>query len=118
MAGLAAAISGVAQPQPNGLYRRIVQTKAVLPAIRIGEVRVIENIEELGAELQAHGFSKVEVLAQREIEILEPGILKHVPSHVSELTERRRHHNGITVGVAAKKGERFGRCARRATIHS
>ena len=82
--------------------RRIIQTKSILTAVRVSKVRMVENIEELDAALQPHGFSKVEILRQREIEILEAGVLEHVPAHVSELAEWRRDHDRIAVGVAAK----------------
>ena len=40
----------------------IIQAKPVLTAIRIREVRVVEDVEELRAELQPHGFSNVKIL--------------------------------------------------------
>lgn len=86
--------------------RRIIQAKSILTAVRVSEVRMVENIEELGAGLESHGFSKVEILGQREIEISEASVLEHVPAHVSELAQRRRNHDGTSVGVAAKQIQR------------
>src|ERR1022692_162112 len=83
-------------------HGRIIQPEPVLTAVRVGEVRVIEDVEELGAELKPHGFSKVEILSQREIEIPEAAVLEHVAAHVAELAERRRNHHGTAIGVAAK----------------
>jgi hypothetical protein len=79
------------------------QAKPVLTAIRIREVRVVEDVEELHAELQPHGFSDVKILGDREIKVLEAGILEHVPPHVSELTERGRHHHRVSCRVAAEQ---------------
>jgi len=44
------------------LYRRIVQAEAVLSAIRIREIRMIEDVKELGAELETIALAKSEVL--------------------------------------------------------
>lgn len=97
-------------------HRRIVQAKPVLPSIRIGEIRVIENVEELGAELQTVPLSEMEVLAKREIEVLEARILEHVSSHISELAERWRKHDRASLGIAAKICQRFRGCPRAAAI--
>src|SRR5450755_70951 len=43
----------------EGLHRGIVQAESVLSAVRIGEVRMIEDVEELGAELEAIPFPKM-----------------------------------------------------------
>ena len=82
---------------------RIIEAVPVLSAIGIREVRVIEDIEELCAELQPLAFSKVKVLGDREIKVLEAGILEHIPSHVSELSKWRRHHYGIACRVATEQ---------------
>src|SRR5579859_1036450 len=100
------------------LHGRIVQAEAVLSAVRIREVRMIEDVEELGAELQAHRLSKVEVLGEREIEVAEAGVLEHIAPHVSELAKRRRQHDGTALRVATEEGERLGRSAGAAAIQS
>ena len=100
-AGLAAATSGVAQPQPKGWTERIVQAKSVLTTIRVREVRVIEDVEEFGAELQALGFAEMEIFCQRKIEIPEARIREHIPAHISEVAEGRRHHDGVPRRIAA-----------------
>src|ERR1700736_5066533 len=56
-------------------HGKIIQAKAVLSPVRVGKIRMIENVEELSSELEPHGFSKVEVLGHGEIEILEAGVL-------------------------------------------
>ena len=50
--------------------------EAVLAAVRIREVRVVENVKDLGAELGAHPLPQMPVLSQREIEVAETGIVK------------------------------------------
>src|ERR1700728_2839917 len=49
----------------------IVQPEAVLSAIRIGKVWMIENVEELGAELSMQPLAKVPVLGHREVQVPE-----------------------------------------------
>ena len=78
MTGLAAATSGVAQPQPNGLHRWIVQAESVLSAVRIGEVGMVEDVEELGADLRAQPLAEVPVLGNGEIEVPEAGVAETV----------------------------------------
>src|ERR1700728_2597502 len=78
---------------------------------------MVENVEELGAGLEAHGFSKVEILGQGEIEISEASILKHIPAHVSKLAQRRRNHDGAAVGVTAKQIQRRRGSSRCSSIY-
>src|ERR1700722_15126133 len=92
----------------EGLHRRIVQAESVLSAVRIGEVRMIEDVEELSAELEAIPFPKMKVLGEREIKVAETGVREHVPAHISELPERRRKHNRGALGVASKERKRLG----------
>src|SRR5215472_7889907 len=97
-------------------HGRIIQTKSVLAPVRIGKVRMIENVEELRPELQAILLAEAEILANGEIKVLEAGILEHVSSHISELAKRRRHHHGITRDVAAEQIQSCRLRARRAPI--
>src|SRR5579863_1122080 len=99
------------------LHRGIVQTESVLTPIRIGEIRMVKNVEELRAELQPHCFSKVKILGYREIEILETGILKHVAPHVPKLSERRWDHHGTAIGIAAEQVQSCRRWSCRSSIH-
>ena len=69
----------------EGLCGRVVEPIAVLPSVGICEVRVIEDIEELGAELGVETFAQLPVLGNGEIEVLESGITEEVTSHISEL---------------------------------
>src|SRR5579872_3488215 len=49
------------------LHGRIIQSEPVLSAIGIREVRVIENVEELGAELGMDSLTEMPVLCDREV---------------------------------------------------
>src|ERR1700756_2858079 len=55
----------------------IVQAESILSTIGICEVRMVEDVEEFHAELQPHGLSNVKILGDREIKVLEAGILEH-----------------------------------------
>src|ERR1039458_6270647 len=48
-------------------HGRIIEAETILPAIRIGEVGMVENVEELRPELGAEALAKVPVLRQRGV---------------------------------------------------
>src|ERR1039458_7568572 len=50
---------------------RIIEAETILPAIRIGEVGMVENVEELRPELGAEALAKVPVLRQREVHVID-----------------------------------------------
>ena len=54
------------------LDRRIVQPESVLAAIRDCEVGVIENVEELGAELEAIGFARMKIFCYEKSKFRKP----------------------------------------------
>jgi len=56
---------------------------------------MIENVEELGAELEAAWFSKMEILGQREIEVPENRCPGTCSGPVTELAQRRRKHTEL-----------------------
>src|SRR6267154_1177917 len=80
--------------------RRIVLSVTILSAVRISEVGMVENVEELGAELGMDTFTKMPVLGNREIEVLESGVGEQISRHVAQLPQRRRQHDGSALGVA------------------
>src|SRR5580704_4591719 len=94
---------------------RIVQTETVLTAVGISKVRMIENVEELRAELSAKPLSELPVLCNREIEVTETRIGERVAAHVAELTERRRNHDRVAFGIATEQIESRDRGPRRIT---
>src|ERR1017187_7269962 len=57
--------------------------------IRKSEIRMIERIKELAAELNSHLFGKPEIPGEGEVHILETGAPDHIPSSVAEGVGRR-----------------------------
>jgi len=74
---------------------------AVCRPIWVGEVHVVENIEELGAELGGEAFLEFEILDHRNIPILETRVAEDVTGCISNGSERRRNHDRITSSKAA-----------------
>src|SRR5260370_14230006 len=83
----------------------IVEAETVLTAVWIGEVRVIENVEELSPELGAHVLAEMPVLRHGEVHVAETGIGENVASHGAELPECWRNHDRVAFGIAAKQIE-------------
>src|SRR5579859_288383 len=48
-------------------HRRIIEAETILATIRIGEVGMVENVEELSAELRAEALAQMPVLSNREV---------------------------------------------------
>jgi hypothetical protein len=46
----------------EGLDRRVVQAETVLAAVRICEVRMVENVEKFGTELRMKPVAEVKIL--------------------------------------------------------
>src|ERR1019366_4418706 len=88
-------------------HGRIIEAETILPAIRIGEVGMVENVEELRPELGVEALAEMPVLGQREIHVFETGIRKNVASHGAEGSQWRRNQDGIAFGVAAVEGQGF-----------
>ena len=64
--------------------------------VRLREVRVIQSIEELRAELDSLLFGDCELLAQREIEHVLSWSYQRIPACIPE-GEPRRWHEGIDI---------------------
>ncbi len=62
---------------------------SILPAKRIGEARVVEEIEELDPELRPEAFAPFEVLGERKIDISESGVAENVAAHRAFGARRR-----------------------------
>ena len=71
----------------------------ILTTERIGEVRVIEDIEEFGPELHADAFAETEHLRRREVHIPEAEIAKRVASHRAEGASSRWSHYGFALCI-------------------
>src|SRR6266849_1935991 len=64
---------------------------------RIVELRVVEEIEELGANLQARSFTQLadaEVLAEAYVPVVDAEALLRIPPQVAERTPGRRRVGG------------------------
>src|SRR5207245_6580370 len=59
-------------------HGRIIEAETILAAVWIGEVGVVENVEELRPELGAEALAEMPVLRQREIHVLESVIGENV----------------------------------------
>src|SRR5450755_1899598 len=98
--------------------RRIIKTETILATVRIGEVGMIEDIEELSPELGAEPLAHMPVLRQREIHIAETRIGESVAAHIAECPQCWRNHDGVTFGIAAKQVEGSRGCARTPAVQS
>src|ERR1035438_962586 len=86
-------------------HGRIVEAETILAAVWVGEVGMVENVEELSPELGAEPLAEMKVLRQREVHVLETGIGENVAAHGAEGSQGRRNHDGVALGVAAVKGQ-------------
>ena len=76
---------------------------AVLAAERIGNVGVVENVEEFRPELRAEAFGKLPGLADGEVPVAESCIAKDVPAHGAKRPERGRQHHRTAIDVTAER---------------
>src|ERR1700720_3135629 len=97
-------------------HGRIIEAETILAAVRIGEVGMVENVEELRPELGAEALAEMPVLRQGEAHVAETGIGENVASHGAELPQCWRNQDGVAFGIAAKQVECGGRSAGRSPI--
>src|ERR1700722_2603131 len=86
----------------EGTCRRIIHSITILSAVGIGEIRMVEDIEKLRAELRMNSFAQVPVLGNRKVEVLEAGVRENIASHCPEGAESRWQHHGMALGVASE----------------
>src|SRR5262249_41912963 len=77
-------------------------------AVGVGKVGVVENVERLDAELRPEAFSKFEVLADRQIDIVEAGVAEDVAPHVAKGTKTVRDQHRVIHHVAVSRGVKRG----------
>src|SRR5579864_294088 len=77
--------------------RGIVHAKSVLSTERICEVRMVENVEELGSELGSEALLQPPALRNREIPIAKTGIAKRVAAHGTEGAECWGKHSRLAI---------------------
>src|ERR1700728_281745 len=85
------------------LNRRIVKAETILSAVRVGEIRVIENVEEFGPELRVETLGEMPVLRHREVHVAESRVREDVAAHVAKAPEGGRNHDGIAFRVASEQ---------------
>ena len=73
----------------------------ILTSKRIGEVGMIEDVEELGTELRAEALSKLPILGYREIPVVKAGVTENISAHRAEGSKGRRNHERTAIGEAA-----------------
>jgi hypothetical protein len=59
---------------------------------------MVEDVEELGAELDTVPFFEFEVFEHGEIHGLEPRVAEDIPAHVAELAQAVWSHDRIAAG--------------------
>ena len=82
---------------------------SVLSTERVGEVGMIEQVEELHAELGGETLTKFPILRDREIYVAKTGIAENVAAHRAEGSERRGNQDGLAVRIATERIESVGR---------
>src|ERR1700694_1111839 len=106
--------SGTAATKTTG--GRIIQAESVLAAVRIGEVGMVEDVEEFSPELGAEALAEMPVLRQREVHIAESGIGEGIAAHVAEGSQCWSNHDGGALGITAKQVESSGVRARSSSV--
>src|SRR6202043_3419188 len=63
----------------------------------VGERRVIEHVEHFCPKLRGEPFFESPRFGDREIDVMKPGIPKHVPPHRAECSQCRRRKNRLSI---------------------
>src|SRR6266568_1612805 len=66
------------------------ELRCIHKTIRSSQVRVVQSVEELAAELEHRSLGQVEVADQRQVERLQSRTIHRVPSHIAKRVSRRR----------------------------
>src|SRR6202140_746236 len=77
---------------------------------------MVEDVEELRAELRTEMLAPLEVLGDGKIHVLETSIAEDVASHGAESAERRWNQDRIAVRIAAKGRQRIARITHRSSV--
>ena len=70
--------------------------------IGIGEVRVVQKIEELAPQLQTEALSYLEILDDRKVQIEKTWAVHHIAPHVAKSARNGRSDGRCPLGVAPK----------------
>src|SRR3974390_2238551 len=77
---------------------------------------MVEQVEELRAELHVEAFRKPEVLHGRKIDVLKAKVAEQVSAHSAESADGRWQHHGVAHCVTAEQIQGIGAGARSATV--
>ena len=93
-----------APPVPLGSVTPLLESAG--SAFRIGNVRMVEYVEEFGAELSGDAFPKAEGLGDRRIHVVVRHAAENIIPGGAIAAIRRRYQDRLTIGVATEVGER------------
>jgi hypothetical protein len=99
-AGARNAICSAFSYKPRRILRATITTDYVIACtsgiVRVVDsiLRVIENIESLRAEFQIAGFTRLEMLQERQVKIQTAGIIQEIPASVTEGKSAGSHKLG------------------------
>src|SRR3984893_10357580 len=99
-------VRGFAAATESARRRRIVESQAILAPKGIGKVGMIEEVEDLGAELRCQAFLELEILGNGKIPVVETRVPEGVAAHRAEGPKGWRNHDRAALRVAAKRRER------------
>src|SRR5216683_2727207 len=82
-------------------HGRIVVVEAVWPSARVGELRMIEDVEKLGAELEGQPLLEFPIFIDRRVPVLEGVAGEDVSARVGKRPKRGRNHYRAALQEAA-----------------
>src|SRR5438094_5613860 len=88
----------------SGRLRRSARCRSKYNRVWGIEVRVIEHVEEIGAELRAKALRQCESLRERQVQLGQSRSLQYVASHVA-VGPIGRHNEGAWIEVSVRSTE-------------
>src|ERR1700674_5514988 len=79
---------------------------------------MVEDVEELRAELRTEMLAPLEVLGDGKIHVLETRIAEDVASHGAESAKRRRNQDRIAIRITTKGRQRIARITHCSSVQS
>ena len=75
----------------------------VLSTEGIREIRMIEDIEKLGAELHVETLTEPEIFQSGKVHVAETKVAENIAPHGAERSQSWRKHDGTVDLIAAKR---------------
>jgi hypothetical protein len=88
------------------------RAEAVRPSVRVGKIRMVENVKKLGAKLAAEPLPESPNLENRNVPVAEARISEEAAGHAAESSEGGSHHDRLAFRVTAKLVQRTARASR------